>query len=67
MADGRGGKREGSGRKRNDPPTNRCCVYISDQHAALLRKWGRGNLSDGLRWLIDAAELFVMKPDAEGK
>ena len=53
----RGGKREGSGRKRNDPPTKGFHVYITEDEARLLREWGRGDLSAGLRWLIERGEF----------
>lgn len=59
----RGGKRPGAGRK----PTGmkRRYVAISDEQARLLRMWGRGDLSAGLRWLIDAAAPLICKPTSE--
>lgn len=56
----RGGPRPGSGRK----PLTGTATYsakIYPRQAALLRQWGNGNMSAGLRWLIDAAEPFVNK------
>ena len=70
MASKHGGKRTGAGRKRTDLPIERNpktkhlkprCVYITDQQAKLLRMWGHGDMSAGLRWLIDSAELLVHK------
>lgn len=60
----RGGKREGAGRPRNNPPTRARCVYLTDEQVKLLRMWGRGDVSAGLRWLIDAAAPVVRKVDA---
>lgn len=34
---------------------------MTDAQAALLRKWGRGDLGAGLRWLVDSAALLVLK------
>ena len=55
----RGGKRAGAGRKRSDPPLRRRCVTITDEQALLLRIWGKGDVSAGLRWLITAARPLV--------
>lgn len=49
------------GRKRHNPPTHRRCVCITDEQCKLLRMWGRGDTSAGLRWLIDVAKLLVYK------
>ena len=57
----RGGKRTGAGRKRADPPTRKRYVALTDEQARLLRMWGRGDLSLGLRWLIDAAVPLLRK------
>lgn len=59
----RGGKREGAGRKRNNPPTHAHCVYLTVEQAKLVRMWGRGDLSAGLRWLISAAKPLVRRAD----
>lgn len=59
----RGGKREGAGRKPHVPPLRCCKVYLTDEQIKLLRKWGRGNASDGLRWLIEMAARVVRRPD----
>jgi hypothetical protein len=61
MADNRGGKRAKGGRPRNNPPTKLRGVYITDEQAKLLRMWGRGDASAGLRWLIDSAALLIRK------
>lgn len=54
------------GRKPNNPPTKMRCVYLTDEQARLLRKWGRGDLSKALRWLIDEAARMVVKADEMG-
>lgn len=63
---GRGGRREGAGRKPHDPPLRKRLVSITDEQARLLRTWGRGDLSAGLRWLIDAAAHVVHRPPKDG-
>lgn len=42
------------------------CVYLTDDQARLLRRWGRGDASAGLRWLIDSAATRLVKTD-DGK
>ncbi len=54
-----GGARPGAGRKKNDPPTKQRCVHLTDEQCLLLRRWGRGDLSAGLRWLIEAAAPLI--------
>lgn len=54
-------RRKTGGRKKHFPPLKKRLVTITDEQAALLRKWGRGNLSDGLRWLVDQAAKLVGK------
>lgn len=49
------------GRKRNNPPTKARCVHLTDEQVKLLRMWGRGDVSAGLRWLIDSAKSMVSK------
>ena len=56
-----GGRRTGAGRKRHVPPLRCRHVCITDEQAQLLRMWGRGDLSAGLRWLIEAAAPFVVR------
>ena len=51
----------GRGRPRNDPPTKQRCVLLTDAQVKLLRMWGRGDVSAGLRWLIDAAAPIVVR------
>lgn len=51
------------GRKKNFPPTKARCVYLTDAQVRLLRMWGRGDVSAGLRWLIDAAAPAVRRPE----
>lgn len=58
----RGGKRAGAGRKAHVPPLKRKCVRITEAQARLLRMWGRGDASAGLRWLIEQAKHVVRRP-----
>lgn len=51
------------GRKKLDPPVIRKCVNITEAQVKLLRMWGRGDVSAGLRWLIDAAAPLVVRVD----
>lgn len=51
------------GRRRHVPPLKKRLVGMTDAQAALLRKWGRGDLSAGLRWLVDAAAVLVRRKD----
>ena len=51
----RGGYREGSGRKRHVPLLKKRCFNLTDEQMAVLYKWGRGDASAGLRWLITTA------------
>lgn len=56
-----GGKRPGAGRKAHVPALKKCCLTLTDAQRKLLRKWGRGDMSAGLRWLIEAAQPWVIK------
>lgn len=49
------------GRKRHVPPLRRRHVNLTDEHCRLLRMWGKGDLSAGVRWLIDAATPLIVK------
>ncbi len=49
------------GRKAIDPPVKQRCVRLSDAQVKLLRMWGRGDLSAGLRWLIETAAPMICK------
>lgn len=62
---GRGGKRKGAGRPRSDPPTVSQSMRLTIEQIRLLRQWGRGDASAGLRWLIDQAKHLVRKPDVD--
>lgn len=57
-----GGKRRGAGRKKHVPPLKNRMVMLTDEQCRLLRMWGRGSVSAGLRWLIDQAKDVVYKP-----
>ncbi len=58
MADGK----RGPGRPRHVPPVKRHCVMLTEEQVKLLRMWGRGDVSAGVRWVIDVAKLLVQKP-----
>jgi hypothetical protein len=58
----RGGKREGAGRPRGEPSMI-CTFYLTKSQIDLLKKWGGGNASAGLRWLIDQASKMIHLPD----
>jgi len=53
----------GSGRKRHVPPLKRRTLSLTDEQASLLRKWGRGDMSAGLRWLITVAAPFIYRAE----
>lgn len=57
QVDRRGGKREGAGRKRTKVPLVTYRVHIRMDQADLLALWGDGDVSAGLRWLVDAAKV----------
>lgn len=59
----KGGRRAGAGRPRHVPPLRRRGVYITDEQCKLLRMWGRGDVSAGLRWLIDTTAPMIKKPN----
>lgn len=54
-----------AGRRRHVPPLRKTLVALTDEQMKLLRKWGRGNLSAGLRWLISQAALIVKKEEVK--
>lgn len=56
----RGGRRVGAGRKRKAVLAT-YSVDMTAEQAALLKAWGNGDISAGLRWLIDVAEIFVRR------
>lgn len=58
---GWGGKRVGAGRKKAAHPVVAYSVDITHAQAELLKTWGGGDMSAGLRWLVDAAEVLVRK------
>lgn len=61
-------KTPGSGRKKHVPPLKSRCVSLTDEQVRLLRIWGKGDMSAGLRWLIDAAALLVVRAEkCQGK
>ena len=54
-----GGKRKGAGRKKSGIVKYQ--VLIRREQAALLKRWGGGDRSAGLRWLIDVAAPLIAK------
>lgn len=56
---GRGGKRAGSGRKKRSDPIATYSINITIEQAKVLKDWGNGDMSAGMRWLIEASILFV--------
>lgn len=57
----RGGKRPGAGRKKSTDPITTYNIHITIAQANLLKLWGGGNISQGLRWLIDTSKPLVSK------
>jgi hypothetical protein len=49
------------GRKPINPPVRARCVNLTDEQVKLLRMWGRGDVSAGLRWLIDTATPMIRR------
>lgn len=49
------------GRRKHIPPLKKRLVSMTDEQAALLRKWGRGDVSAGLRWLVDSASALILR------
>ena len=60
-----GGKRKGAGRKKHVPPLKNRRVGITEEQAALLRRIGRGDVSAGLRWLIENVAPFLEQTRSE--
>lgn len=60
-----GGKRAGAGRKPLAAGRmTRISALVSEDDAALLREWGHGVLSGGLRWAIVWARAYRRQVDA---
>ena len=55
-----GGKRPGAGGPKIGVKPR--CINLTDEQARLLRMWGKGNMSAGLRWLIRVASPMVHRP-----
>jgi len=58
-------RKKTGGRQKHDPPLKKHLVNLTEDQARLLRAWGRGDLSAGLRWLVDAASVMVGKKKVE--
>lgn len=54
-----GGRRVGAGRKPHIPPLKKRKVSLTDAQALLLRVYGRGDLSAGLRWLVEVTAAVI--------
>jgi hypothetical protein len=61
----RGGRREGAGRKRHIPPLKKTCVTLTEEQTKLLRMWGKGDLSAGLRWLIRVTAPMIYRAESD--
>ena len=49
------------GRKPHVPPLKKRNLTLTDDQCKLLRMWGHGDMSAGLRWLIEAAAHLVRR------
>ena len=58
-------RKKTGGRKAHIPPLKKKRVNLTDEQVKLLMKWGRGDLSAGLRWVIDQSKWLVRKPDVD--
>lgn len=58
-SNGQGGYRPGSGRKKRKEKYMPYSFDITESQIDMLRLWGGGDASAGLRWLIAGAILFV--------
>lgn len=62
MREGDGQPRKARGhRKRHIPPLKKRNINLTDEQCKLVRSWGRGDLSAGLRWLITAAAPLIKR------
>lgn len=59
-------RKKTGGRVAHFPPLKKRTVLLTEEQAKLLRMWGRGDMSAGLRWLIDQAKEVVYKPKETG-
>ncbi len=57
-----GKRKKRGGRQKHNPPLKKRLLSITEEQAKLLRMWGRGDMSAGLRWLISQAAEVVYKP-----
>lgn len=57
------GKKKRGGSNKHIPPLKKRLVSMTDEQAKLLRMWGKGDLSAGLRWLVDQCRYLVRKVD----
>jgi hypothetical protein len=58
---GRGGPGRGQGRKRSPNPLKSLTVRLPSEQIELLRKIGGGNASEGVRRLLRAGEVAVVR------
>jgi hypothetical protein len=65
MDERRGGIRRGAGRPKHPEILLTCSVKLTPAHMKLLRLWGGGNASAGLRWLIDAAKPLICQVETQ--
>lgn len=50
-----------SGRKGHNPPLKLRAFRLTDEQIKILRIWGRGDASTGLRWLISQAQKLICR------
>lgn len=55
------------GRPRSDPATRNVKLRLTEVQIKLLRAWGRGDVSAGLRWLVDAMTPFIRRRERGSK
>ncbi len=58
-------KKGKAGRKKHVPPLKKRNLSLTDEEMKLLRMWGRGSVSAGLRWLIAEAAKVIVKPESD--
>lgn len=58
-----GGARPGAGRKPSGDGVATYSVRMTKSQVELLKEWGGGDVSAGLRWLVTVAELLVHRKE----
>jgi hypothetical protein len=55
------------GRPRHDPPLRAVHVRLTEEQLKLLRAWGHGDVSAGMRWVVDTVSLLLVRKKDEKK